>query len=188
MSALRDKILLAATNLFKTRGINATGVDTIVAVAGTTKMTMYKHFKSKESLILEVMNQSFQIFYSSILENLQKSKRRPDEKLQAMFDLVERWMSSPAFNGIHFTQASAEFPNEENPVHKLSAEHARSFRVAIAQIAREAEVHDPDGLAQQLALLIEGAVQAEQIKRGSGSIKIAKKAAKVLIENAIQKH
>jgi len=186
MSALRDKILLAATNLFRTRGINATGVDTIVAVAGTTKMTMYKHFKSKESLILEVMNLSFQNFQSNILQGLQKSHRRADEKLQRLFDLVEQWMSSADFNGLHFTQASAEFPNEENPVHKLSAEHARTFRLAIAQITREAEVHDPDSLAQQLALLIEGAVQAEQIKRGCGAIKIAKKAAKVLIDNAIK--
>ena len=60
------------------------------------------------------------------------------------------------------------------------------MHAAIAQITREAEVHDPDSLAQQLALLIEGAVQAEQIKRGCGAIKIAKKAAKVLIDNAIK--
>ena len=55
MSLLREKILVAASDLFQTRGINSTGVDTIVATAGTTKMTVYKYFRSKEDLIAAVL-------------------------------------------------------------------------------------------------------------------------------------
>ena len=62
MSVLREKILTTATDLFHTRGINSTGVDTIVAVAGTTKMTLYKYFHTKEDLILEVLQTSQQSF------------------------------------------------------------------------------------------------------------------------------
>ena len=62
MSSLREKILSTASNLFQTQGINSTGVDTIVAAAGTTKMTMYKYFNSKELLILEVLTESHQNF------------------------------------------------------------------------------------------------------------------------------
>ena len=58
MSVLREKILLVATDLFHTKGINSTGVDNIVAVAGTTKMTLYKYFRSKEILILEVLEKN----------------------------------------------------------------------------------------------------------------------------------
>lgn len=57
MSLLKQKILDVANDLFQSRGINSTGVDTIVAVAGTTKMTLYKYFNSKEALILEVLTQ-----------------------------------------------------------------------------------------------------------------------------------
>jgi hypothetical protein len=86
-----------------------------------------------------------------------------------------------------FIKASAEFPNEENVIHKLSAEHAREFRNYIASLASQAGVLEPEALALQLSLLIEGAIQAEQMKRGSGAIKYAKKAAKILIDSAPKK-
>ena len=184
MSALREKILTVATDLFQTRGINSTGVDTIVAVAGTTKMTLYKYFKSKESLILEVLEQGHQEFQSWLNTKLNQSSKKPAEKLQKLFDFVEEWVTSPDFRGMAFMKASAEFPNEENIIHKLSAEHAKEFRNYIAELASQAGVIEVEALALQLSMLIEGAIQAEQMKRGSGAIKYAKKAAKVLIDAA----
>jgi len=183
-SPLREKILHVATDLFQTRGINSTGVDTIVAVAGTTKMTLYKYFRSKEDLILEVLQQGHQEFQSWLQDNLNKNSKQPAEKLQKLFDFVEEWITSPEFRGMAFIKASAEFPNEESPVHKLSADHSKEFRNYIAKVAEEAGVLDTEGLALQLSLLIEGAMQAEQMKRGSGAVKYAKKAAKILIDSA----
>jgi AcrR family transcriptional regulator len=187
MSALREKILTVATDLFQTRGINSTGVDTIVAVAGTTKMTLYKYFKSKELLILEVLQQGHQEFQSWLNTKLNQSSKKPAEKLQKLFDFVEEWVTSPDFRGMAFMKASAEFPNEENIIHKLSAEHAKEFRNYIAELASQAGVIEVEALALQLSMLIEGAIQAEQMKRGSGAIKYAKKAAKVLIDAAPKK-
>ncbi len=184
MSALREKILTVATDLFQTRGINSTGVDTIVAVAGTTKMTLYKYFKSKELLILEVLEQGHQEFQSWLNTKLNQSSKKPAEKLQKLFDFIEEWVTSPDFRGMAFMKASAEFPNEENIIHKLSAEHAKEFRNYIAELASQAGVIEVEALALQLSMLIEGAIQAEQMKRGSGAIKYAKKAAKVLIDAA----
>lgn len=187
MSALREKILCVATDLFQTRGINSTGVDTIVAVSGTTKMTLYKYFKSKEDLILEVMQKGHQDFQRWLNDNLNRSSKQPAEKIQKLFDFIEEWVTSPDFRGMVFIKASAEFPNEESPVHKLSAEHSKEFRNYIAGLANDAGITDADGLSLQLSLLIEGAIQAEQIKRGSGAAKYAKKAAKILIDAAQKK-
>ncbi|MEI7916234.1 MAG: TetR/AcrR family transcriptional regulator [Methylophilaceae bacterium] len=188
MSALREKILHVATDLFHSRGINSTGVDTIVAVAGTTKMTLYKYFRSKEDLILEVLQKGHEDFQAWLNENLNRSSKHPAEKIQKLLDFIEEWVTSPDFRGMAFIKASAEFPNEESPVHKLSAEHAKEFRTYIASLASEAGISDSDGLALQLSLLIEGSMQAEQMKRGSGAIKYAKKAAKILIDIAPRKH
>ncbi len=182
MSTLKDKILDTATDLFQTRGINSTGVDTIVAVAGTTKMTLYKYFDSKETLILEVLNKSQQDFQSWLDSKL--NSKKPSEKIQQLFDFIEEWITSPSFIGMGFIKASAEFPNEENPIHQLSSKQSREFRQFISQLATEANIKDADGLALQLSLLFEGAVQAEQMKRGSGAMKYAKKAAKILIDGA----
>ncbi|MFM9834790.1 MAG: TetR/AcrR family transcriptional regulator [Methylophilaceae bacterium] len=184
MSSLKDKILETATDLFQTRGINSTGVDTIVAVAGTTKMTLYKYFDSKETLILEVLNKSQQDFQDWLDDKLNSSSKKPADKIQKLFDFIEEWVSSPNFVGMGFIKASAEFPNEENPIHQLSSKQSREFRQYIAKLAAEATIKDADGLALQLSLLFEGAVQAEQMKRGSGAMKYAKKAAKILIDGA----
>lgn len=185
MSILKEKILKTATDLFQTRGINATGVDTIVAVAGTTKMTLYKHFRTKEGLIMEVLKQSQQDFETWLDDKLNVNSKKPDDKIKHLFDFIEEWITSPNFLGIGFLKASAEFPNEENPIHQLSSKQSREFRQYISQLAKEANIKDANGLSLQLSLLFEGAVQAEQMKRGSGAIKQAKKAAKLLIDSAL---
>lgn len=183
MSILRDKILLVATDLFHTKGINSTGVDNIVAVAGTTKMTLYKYFRSKEALILEVLEKNQQDFQTWLDSKFASSKKSSD-KIQQLFDYIEEWVSSPAFIGVGFIKASAEFPNEQDPIHQLSSQQSREFRQFISQLATEASIKDADGLALQLSLLFEGAVQAEQMNRGSGAVKYAKKAAKILINGS----
>jgi AcrR family transcriptional regulator len=184
MSLLREKILSTATDLFQTQGINSTGVDTIVAVAGTTKMTLYKYFHSKEELILEVLDKGQQNFQSWLDSKLNANSKKPADKIQHLFDFIEEWVTSPNFIGMGFIKASAEFPSEENPIHQLSSKQSREFRQYIGKLAAEANIKDTDGLALQLSLLFEGAVQAEQMKRGSGAIKYAKKAAKILIDGA----
>lgn len=183
MSTLKSKILLVATELFQTRGINSTGVDTIVATAGTTKMTLYKYFGSKESLILEVLKQSHNDFQNWLNERLMG--KQPDEKLDKLFDFIEEWVSKPDFRGMGFLKASAEFPDEASPIHQLSSDQSLQVRQFIASLAKDASIQDADGLALQLSLLLEGAIQAEQMKRGSGAIKYAKKAAKILIDGAL---
>lgn len=185
MSGLRQKILNTASDLFQTRGINSTGVDTIVAVAGTTKMTLYKYFGSKELLILEVLKQGHQDFQTWLSNKLSANTKQPSEKLKKLFDYIEEWVSSPNFQGVGFIKASAEFPQEDNPVHQLSSEQSRQFRQYISLLANEAGIQDADGLALQLSLLFEGAVQAEQMKRGCGAVKYAKTAAKILIDGAL---
>ncbi|PKO47907.1 MAG: TetR family transcriptional regulator [Betaproteobacteria bacterium HGW-Betaproteobacteria-22] len=187
MSGLREKILATATNLFQTQGINSTGVDTIVAVAGTTKMTLYKHFGSKELLILEVLKQSHQDFQNWLNVKINSNTKKPDERLQVLFDYIEEWVNTPDFHGVGFIKAAAEFPREENPVHQLSSEQSLQFRQYISQLAAEAGILDADGLALQLSLLFEGAMQAEQMKRGSGAIKYARTAANLLIAGAAKR-
>jgi AcrR family transcriptional regulator len=185
MSVLREKILSTASHLFQTQGINSTGVDNIVAVAGTTKMTLYKYFRSKEVLILEVLEKNQQDFQTWLDSKFASSKKSSD-KIQQLFDYIEEWVNSPAFIGIGFIKASAEFPNENDPIHQLSSHQSNEFRQFISKLAAEASIKDADGLALQLSLLFEGAVQAEQMKRGSGAVKYAKKAAKILINGAVK--
>lgn len=187
MSTLREKIIDVASDLFQTRGINSTGVDTIVAEAGIAKMTLYKYFKSKEDLILEVLRQRQGEFRDWLGSRISSDNHIPAERMMVLFDLIDEWVSSPNFRGMPFLKASSEFPDANSPVHRLSVEQSEQFRGYLAQLARDAGVKEPEPLALQLALLIEGAMLAEQMSRGCGAAKHAKHAAKVLIDTALRR-
>ncbi|WP_255210912.1 hypothetical protein [Methylogaea oryzae] len=94
-------------------------------------------------------------------------------------------MDAPEFRGCAFINASAEFPLENNPVHRVSTEFYDKFRAYMAGLAGLCGAEDPHGLALQLGLLVEGAIVSEQMKRGSGAAAAAKRAAAVLIDAAL---
>jgi len=181
---MRERILAAASELFDTRGINSTGVDTIVAEAGIAKMTLYKYFRTKEDLVLEVLTRRSGEFSAWLATRLDKSASSPPEKLQMLFDCIEEWLADPHCSGLPFIKASAEFPQPDNAVNQRSAELLQEFRGYITSLAREAGIRTPEALGLQLAMLIEGAVLSEQLAKGSGALGHAKQAARILIDSA----
>ncbi len=182
---LKAKILETASELFYSQGIKATGVETIVKAAGTTKMTLYKHFPAKDDLIIAFLRKRDADFTSWFVEQVNSKAQQPKDQLLAIFDIIGLWLDIPQFRGCAFINASAEFPVENNPVQQVSAEFYQKFRDYIADLARQAEAEHPDNLAQQLALLIEGAIVSEQMKRGGGASVSARQAAEILINVAV---
>lgn len=181
---MRERILAAATELFDARGINSTGVDTIVAEAGIAKMTLYKYFHTKEALVLEVLTRRSRAFSQWLSSRLEKSAADPSQKLQLLFDGIEEWLADPQCSGLPFLKASAEFPQQDSAVHRLSAELSREFRDYITGLVRESGIIPAEPLGLQLAMLIEGAVLSEQLAKGSGALDQARQAARILIESA----
>jgi AcrR family transcriptional regulator len=184
---MQEHILEVASSLFQTRGINATGVDTIVAEADIAKMTLYKYFRTKEELILAVLRQADEEMRSWIAKRLAQPNVKPSEKLLKFVDAMEEWINAPDFSGLPFQKASSEFPQAENPIHRFSAEISAGFRAYVAELAAESGAKDPQALAMQLSMLIEGAAMTEQIARGSGAAASARKAAATLIASATGK-
>jgi AcrR family transcriptional regulator len=183
-TAMREHILNVASELFATRGINATGVDTIVSSAGIAKMTLYKYFKSKEQLIVEYLQQHDDLLRKGLFDRV-SAEKSGTAQLKELVGAVMEWISDPEFKGFAFINASIEFPQSENPVHRVSVEFAQALRSTIASSAKQSGVKKPDILALQLSLLIEGAAMAEQMQRGSGAIEHAREAANTLISVAM---
>ncbi|MEQ1600269.1 MAG: TetR/AcrR family transcriptional regulator [Methylophilaceae bacterium] len=181
---MKERILIAASGLFQVNGINATGVDTIVAKAGIAKMTLYKYFPAKEDLILEVVQRHSREFTEWLVNRLHRTATNPTEKLQQLFDAVEEWLANPQCSGLAFIKASAEFPQPDNPVHKLSEELSHEFRDYITLLAKDAGIRCHEALGLQLSMLIEGAVLSEQLSPGSQALEFAKQAAYILIKEA----
>jgi len=182
---MRDKILTTATGLFESRGIQASGVDTIIAESGIAKATLYRHFPSKNLLITAYLREKSDRFYEWLNSRLSSKKANSLEILIELCELVEQWILTPEFHGLPFHIASIEFPDPTHPINKYSAVLAVELQGYLSKIAASAGAKDPEALGQQLTILFEGAALVERLSPGLGAAKRAKNAAVTLIRASI---
>jgi len=182
---MREKILVTASNLFESRGIQASVVDTIIAEAGIAKATLYKHYPSKNLLVTAYLRDKSDRFYEWLNSRLVSKKENSVEILITLCELVEQWIMTPEFHGLPFHIASVEFPNPDHPINQYSAVLAVELQGYLAKIAATAGAKDPEALGQQLTILFEGAALVERLSPGAGAAKRAKNAAITLIRASI---
>lgn len=182
---MRDKILATATQLFESRGIQASGVDTIIAEAGIAKATLYKHFPSKNLLVTSYLREKSDRFYTWLNDSLSSKKASSLDVLISLCELVEQWIMTPEFNGLPFHIASVEFPDPEHPINQYSSVLAAELQGYLSKIAATAGAKDPVTLSQQLTMLFEGASLVEKLNPGSGAATRAKHAAITLIKASV---
>jgi AcrR family transcriptional regulator len=180
----RDQLVETAGRLFYREGYHATGIDRILAEAGVAKMTLYKHFRSKEELILAVLAKRSAQFRESFAQFLEAKKRTPERELLAVFDWLIAWVESKEFRGCLFQKAVAEYQEVRDPIHQAATAHKTAFRGEIRRLVVEAGLAKPKGLADQLAVLAEGAIVASQASGSSMPARHAHEAAQVLIKTA----
>ena len=184
MSAnLKERLLQTASELFYSQGIKATGVDAIVKSAGTTKMSLYKYFASKDDLVLAYLFKRGNELRALISQGIDSRTDKPEEKLLAVFDIFSDLSANHDFRGCPFINAAAEFAEIDSSIAKASGEFYQSFTVFLADLARQANVKDPERLSAQLVILLSGAMVNEQIFRNSVSLATARQAAVVLINS-----
>jgi len=182
---MRERILLTAASLFESRGIHASGVDTIIAESGIAKATLYKHFPSKNLLIVAYLRDKSDRFYEWLNSRLNSKKANSLDILVELCELVEQWIMTPEFHGLPFHIASVEFPDPTHPINQYSAVLAVELQGYLSKIAAEAGAKDPEALGQQLTILFEGAALVERLSPGIGAAKRAKNAALTLIRASI---
>jgi AcrR family transcriptional regulator len=178
---MNEKILMIASDLFDTRGIQASGVDTIIAEAGVAKATLYNHFPSKNQLIIAYLRHKSDRFYGWLNAHLESKKANSIEILITLCELVEQWITTPDFHGLPFHIASVEFPEPDHPINQYSAVLAVELQGYLSKIAEIAGAKNPEALGQQLTILFEGAALVERLSPGSGAANRAKSAAITLI-------
>ena len=178
----RDELVRKALEAFYRNGFHATGMDMLVAETGISKTSMYKHFRTKEDLILAVLRLRDEYFRNWLYRRMDELADGPREQLIAMFDALEEWFDEPGYKGCMFIKASSEFQEASHPIHKQSADHKRMLESHVSELARKAELADPDGLARQLLLLKEGAIVTAHLGHTDRPAQDAKAAAVQLIK------
>ncbi len=184
---MKTKILGVAATLFESRGIQASGIDTIIAESGIAKSTLYRHFPSKDLLIIAFLRSKADSFYDWLKTGLTNQELKHDDKLTQLCYLLEEWIATPAFRRFPFHIASVEFPEPSHPVNQFSALLAKELQNFLAEIAAEARVSDPQSLGQQLTMLFEGASLVERLTPGTGAASRARNAALIIVKAATQK-
>ena len=163
----RERILKTASGLFYNQGFRAIGIDRIIAESGVAKMTFYKHFPSKDNLIAEYMRVStaqFWIWMNEVID----AHETPIQKLEAMFDGIAKVASGPQCMGCAFMHAAAEFPDLNHPGHAAALAHKQKMLDKLLELSLASKVRDPQGLAQDLMMVTDGAWSAVRMF-GSGN-------------------
>jgi AcrR family transcriptional regulator len=180
----RDQLIETAWRLFYRDGYHATGIDRILAKAGVAKMTLYKHFRSKEELILAVLEKRSQQLRESLSRYLEAKKRSPEGLLLAVFDWLNEWVSGKDFRGCLFQKAMAEFQDLRDPIHQAALAQKTALYGEVRRLVAEAGLTSPKNLADQLAILVEGAIVNSHATGSSAPAMHARDAAQVLIKAA----
>lgn len=181
----KEKLFQTAAHLFYQHGYRAVGVDTISAESGIGKMTLYRHFPSKDDLIVAFLRDSDNEFWQ-FFEQSVKDAPTAREKLLAFFELLQNYVTTPACFGCPFINVASEYPETYYPGHQVALEHKQSVRERFRQLAREAGAKHPDMLADQLFLLMDGAYVAARMFEAENPAAHVLTAARTLIDAALQ--
>ena len=176
----REQLLSTAADLFYREGFRAIGVDTISAVSGVSKMTLYRQFQSKDELIVAYLNESNAQFWEWF-EAVTASAPGPREKILAFFSALSGQATQPSCHGCPFLNLIVDFPDLNYPGHAVALEHKNAVRNRFRDLAAQAEHPDPEGAADGLFLLMDGAYMAIRLYGTGGPAASVRRAAERLL-------
>jgi AcrR family transcriptional regulator len=179
----RERLIEVATRLFNQHGYHAVGIDQIIAEAGIAKTTLYRHFKSKEDLIVTVLQRINAQYLDDMRQAIETRARDRKSKLHASFDFLEGWFKNKTFNGCPFMSAASEYSDHTSPVFQEVKLHKRLMLAYFEELARAENVDNPQQLAEAINLLHEGATAVAQINRDPAVARKAKAVAVRLLDD-----
>jgi AcrR family transcriptional regulator len=173
MLSARERILDTAYDLFSQHGIRAVGVDRIIATSGVAKMSLYRHFQSKDALVLAFLQErekrwTMEWLHAEVMGRADDGAGR----LLAIFDVFDPWFRQSDFEGCSFINVLLEFGELDNPIRVATAEHLATIRGLVREFATDAGVSDPEAVACQWHILMKGSIVAA----GEGDREAARRA------------
>lgn len=185
-ASARDKLIRTAHDMFYRAGFHAVGLDAILSEVGVTKTTFYNHFASKDDLVREVLlwhDRWWQDEFRELLRRHGGDSARG--QLLALPDVLHHLFRDPNYNGCFFINVAVQFPLPHDPAHEVAAAHKQSMEAIIRELAGFAGAADPKALAQELAIVLEGAYVTEQVTRNPGTAQIARRLVTLVVDRHV---
>lgn len=181
-SERREHLIDTAIDLFGEHGYHATGIDTILEKSGVSKKTLYRHFRSKDELILAALKKYDGLFRNSFMRQVEEKAESPQGRLLAVFDVAAAWFGQNNFYGCMYINAVGEYSDPDSPIRLVCKEFKALMRRYIEDLCTALPAADPAGLAEELALLLEGSIVTAQVSQEGGrAARVAKTVAASLI-------
>jgi AcrR family transcriptional regulator len=178
----RDRILTAAYELFARRGIRDVGVDEVIERAGVAKATLYRHFPSKDDLVIAFLDLREERWTVDWVEaEARRGGTTPEEQLLAIFGLFDEWFHRDDFEACSFINVLLEM-GPTHPTGEASVRHLANIRSIVSELADEAGLRDPESFARSWHILMKGSI----VSAAEGDAKAAQRArsmAGLLIEH-----
>jgi AcrR family transcriptional regulator len=153
----RERILATANELFYREGVRAIGVDTVVERTGVSKTTLYRLFESKDALIAAFAAERDRLYWEWWDPIEEEHADDPRALLEALLSEIARRISRPAYRGCPFLNLATEFPDEAHPGRAAARANKEEMRARLATIVARLGVDDPNRVASQIAMIINGA-------------------------------
>lgn len=180
-SDARERILAAAYDLFSKRGVRDVGVDELIARSGVANATFYRHFSSKDDLVLAFLERREQLWtVGTIVQKALECDGAPREQLLAVFDVLDEWFRHPDYTGDPFMNVFLEM-GPGHPLGQASLERLNTVRRVIQQRAEAANLTDPESFARSMQLLMKGSIMGARMGDADSALR-AKKLAGWLID------
>jgi AcrR family transcriptional regulator len=169
-SRARERILDAATRLFREEGIHATSVDRVIAEADVAPMTVYRHFTGKDELVTATLEQWSERWLGWLRSEAARGGDDPRARLEGLWDALEKWFADEGFRGSYVDNVASELRAKPgHPAQTPVAAHRATLRELLQDLATAAGAPSPAGAALQLQTLIDGATAVAVIDRQPGA-------------------
>ena len=181
-SAARERILRAVDDLFYRQGVQAVGVDAVITRAGVNKMSLYRNFGSKDQLITAFLEDRDRQYWEWWDWVMQRHDGGPRRKLYGLFEDLQARVTHKGYRGCPFVNLAAELSNAKHPARAVITRNKQELRRRLCELAKAAEVNDPEALSESLILLMEGAYASSQTCGPAGPANSLARTAKALID------
>lgn len=180
----RERILETARALFYTRGVNNVGIDLIILESGVAKATLYKHFKSKDDLILAYMGAGSADWLEWLQKRVEHFSPNTQTRLIAVWDALEEWFALPHFRGCSLGNVVTELAaSAEHPTRRILLEHKEKVRAFFEELAVQTGMGQTRAISERWMVLLEGATTLAARER-TGEIAVQARAiAQILLES-----
>jgi len=158
--SMPERLVEAATELFYAVGLRAVSVEKVIERAGTTKVTFYRHFKTKDELVVAYLRSQAERERAGIAAAIEHGGGDVDRTLQIIAEGLGRGACSPGFRGCPFINAAAEYPDPDSTVRRTVGEHRAWCKSAFEELVAPLDLSDPRAVAEDMMLLRDGAMVA----------------------------